>query len=76
MRRPPATGAIRCYLAKHKAEFDPRKYNSEAIIAMRSICEARYIEFGAAEQVNKIKPLMLEQMATRYSKGEFAVRTS
>lgn len=61
-----ATGAIRRYLAQNKKEFDPRKYNSEAMIAMRSICKARYQEFGAAGQASKIIPLSLEQMAQRY----------
>jgi fructose-bisphosphate aldolase class II len=65
-----ATGAIRRYLALNKQEFDPRKYNSEAINAMRSICVARYQEFGTAGQASKIKPLSLEQMASRYAKGE------
>ncbi len=66
-----ATGAIRRYLATHKSEFDPRKYNSEAISAMREICVARYQEFGAAGQASKIKPLLLEQMASRYAKGDY-----
>lgn len=65
-----ATGAIRRYLATHPTEFDPRKYNSEAITAMRSICVARYNEFGTAGQASKIKPLSIEQMANRYAKGE------
>ena len=65
-----ATGAIRRYLAVHKEEFDPRKYNGEAMAAMRSICVARYKEFNTAGQASKIKPLLLEQMATRYAKGE------
>jgi fructose-bisphosphate aldolase class II len=65
-----ATGAIRRYLSLHKQEFDPRKYNSEAIAAMKSICVARYQQFGTAGQASKIKPLLLEQMAVRYAKGE------
>ena len=65
-----ATGAIRRYLALNKQEFDPREYNGEAMKAMQAICEARYNEFGTAGQAAKIKPLMMEQMADRYSKGE------
>lgn len=65
-----ATGAMRRYLALNKKEFDPRKYNGEAIQAMQTICVERYNEFGAAGQASKIKPLLLEQMALRYAKGE------
>jgi len=69
-----ATGAIRRYLALNKKEFDPRKYNIEAINAMRAVCIARYNEFGAAGQASKIKPLLLEQMASRYAAGELEPR--
>jgi len=62
-----ATGALRRYLAKNTKEFDPRKYNVEVMKAMQEICEARYVEFGAAGHATKIKPLSLEQMAVRYS---------
>ncbi len=62
-----ATGAIRRYLAEHPKEFDPRKYNSEAVNAMQQICEARYQEFGAAGQASKIKAMSVEQMALRYA---------
>lgn len=63
-----ATGALRKFLALHKKEFDPRKYNVEVMRAMQEICESRYIEFSAAGQASKIKPLMLEEMANRYAK--------
>lgn len=65
-----ATGALRRFLALNKQEFDPRKYNVEAMSAMRAICEDRYVQFGAAGQASKIKPLMLEQMAIKYARGE------
>jgi fructose-bisphosphate aldolase class II len=64
-----ATGAIRRYLAENKKEFDPRKYNGEAIKAMSAICAARYQEFGAAGQAAKIKPMLIEEMAQRYKQG-------
>lgn len=67
-----ATGALRKFLSLNKQEFDPRKYNSAAMQAMQGICEARYVEFNAAGQASKIRPLMLEQMANRYAKGELA----
>ena len=64
-----ATGAIRKYLAENPAEFDPRKYNSEAIKAMSAICKQRYIDFGTAENADKIgKIYSVEEMAARYTK--------
>jgi fructose-bisphosphate aldolase class II len=69
-----ATGAIRRCLALNKKEFDPRKYNGEAVAAMRSICVERYKEFNTAGQASKLKPLSVEQMALRYSKGELEPR--
>jgi fructose-bisphosphate aldolase class II len=67
-----STGAIRRFLAKDPAEFDPRKYLKETITAMREICIDRYEAFGTAGNASKIKPLTLEQMANRYMKGELA----
>jgi len=67
-----ATGAIRQFLGKNKAEFDPRKYNQPAMHAMKEICKARYEAFGTAGQAPKIKPLQLEKMAERYAKGEWS----
>ncbi|NLR76398.1 MULTISPECIES: class II fructose-bisphosphate aldolase [Leeia] len=67
-----STGAIRRFLAKNPAEFDPRKYLKETVTAMRDICVARYEAFGAAGQASKIKALSLDAMASRYAKGELA----
>lgn len=68
------TGAIRRYLAKHPANFDPRQYLGEALKAMQAICKARYEAFGTAGQANKIKPISLEKMAMRYKAGELDPR--
>lgn len=65
-----STGAIRRYLAKDPAEFDPRKYLKETITAMRDICIDRYEAFGTAGQASKIRVLSLEKMTDRYAKGE------
>lgn len=61
-----ATGAIRKYLAEHGAEFDPRKYNNQAVAAMQQICTERYEQFGAAGQASNIKVTSLEDMAKHY----------
>jgi fructose-bisphosphate aldolase class II len=65
-----ATGAIRRYLAEHPKEFDPRKYNAEAVKAMESICKERYEAFKTAGQASKIKKIKsLEAMSNEYAKG-------
>ncbi|KRS22725.1 MAG: fructose-bisphosphate aldolase class II [Alishewanella agri] len=65
-----STGAIRRYLAKHPAEFDPRKYLQESVKAMADICIARYEAFGCAGQGSKIKPLSLDAMVDLYVSGK------
>ncbi|AXE29910.1 fructose-bisphosphate aldolase class II [Chromobacterium phragmitis] len=67
-----STGAIRQFMAKNPAEFDPRKYLAKTIEAMRDVCIARYEAFGAAGQASKIKAINLDTMANRYLKGELA----
>ncbi len=69
-----STGAIRQFLAKHPEEFDPRKYLKETITEMKAICKERYEAFGTAGQADKIKVIALENMATRYEKGELNPR--
>ena len=64
------TGAIRRHLAKNKSEFDPRKYFKDATAAAKDICKARFEAFGCAGQAGKIKAIALENMATKYAKGE------
>ncbi|WP_037585643.1 class II fructose-bisphosphate aldolase [Stenoxybacter acetivorans] len=65
-----STGAIRRFMAQNPAEFDPRKYLAESVKAMKQICIDRYQAFGAVGQADKIKPISLEKMADRYSRGE------
>jgi len=64
-----STGAIRQFMAKNPAEFDPRKYLKETIKEMKAVCKERYEAFGTAGQADKIKVLSLEAMAERYEKG-------
>jgi len=63
-----ATGAVRRYFSENPAEFDPRGYNKAAKEAMKSICKARFVEFGSANHASKIKPISLEAMTSYYSK--------
>ena len=71
-----ATGAIRRYLAKNPAQFDPRKYNTVACNAMRDICIARYEAFGTAGYASKIRAIVLEKMAEKYMSGELDPRVA
>ena len=64
-----STGAIRRFLAENPAEFDPRKYFNESLVAMRDICIARYEAFGCAGHASQLKPLSLAEMQERYSAG-------
>ena len=42
------------------------KYLKPAIEEMQKVCEARYVEFGAAGFADKIKVIPLSEMAKRY----------
>jgi fructose-bisphosphate aldolase class II len=65
-----ATGSIRRYLAQHPAEFDPRKYLTESLKAMRDICIARYEAFGTAGNASRITPRSLADMQLAYDAGQ------
>ena len=65
-----STGAIRRFLAHKPAEFDPRKYLAETIVAMRDICIQRYEAFGTAGNAGKIKVKSLGVMQLAYDAGE------
>lgn len=65
-----STGAIRKYLAENPSDFDPRKYMTASIVAMRDIVVARYEAFGTAGHADSIKSLSLDAMQTMYAAGE------
>jgi fructose-bisphosphate aldolase class II len=66
-----STGAVRKHLQENPANFDPRKFLMAATVAMRDICINRYEAFNAAGQGSKLKAINLEDMATRYSAGNY-----
>ncbi len=70
-----STGAIRQFMAKNPAEFDPRKYLKETITAMKAVCKERYEAFGSAGNADKIKVLSLEAMSALYEKGALKAQT-
>jgi len=65
-----ATGAVRKFLGDEPSEFDPRKWLTASMKAMKELCQARYQAFGAAGMASKIRPLALDAMARRYERGE------
>ena len=65
-----STGAVRRFLAQDTKNFDPRKFLAETTKSMREVCKARYEAFGCAGQAGKITPISLDDMASRYAKGE------
>lgn len=65
-----STGSIRKYFKDCPDAFDPRKFLGEARNAMKEICKARYLAFGCENMADKIKPMSLETMVTRYKSGE------
>jgi fructose-bisphosphate aldolase class II len=60
------TGAIRKVFAETPEKFDPRDYMKPARAAMVEVVKARMIAFGQAGWADKIKPVTLAEMATRY----------
>jgi fructose-bisphosphate aldolase class II len=53
------TGAMRRAMAKAPAEFDPRKFFKEAMLAARALCKERFEQFGCAGQAERIRPRAL-----------------
>lgn len=64
------TGALRQFFDENKQEFDPRKFLKVGTLAMRDICEARYLAFGSAGKASMIKPISCDAMAERYKSGQ------
>ncbi|WP_313483163.1 class II fructose-bisphosphate aldolase [Acinetobacter variabilis] len=61
-----STGAMRRMMAEKPSEFDPRKFFSATVDAMKQICIHRYEAFGTAGNADKIRPISLEKMVERY----------
>jgi len=64
------TAAVREALAAKPEEFDPRHFLKPSIKYMQKVCAERYEAFGSAGQASKIKPVSLNDFATKYAKGE------
>lgn len=57
---------MRRMMAEKPSEFDPRKFFSATVDAMKQICVDRYTAFGTAGHADKIRPISLEKMVDRY----------
>ena len=65
-----STGAVRRFLAQNPSEFDPRKFLTPTMHAMRDIVKARLEAFGCAGMIDRIgKIYSLEEMSVRYAGG-------
>lgn len=72
-----STGAVRRFLAENKSEFDPRKFLTPTITAMKDVVKARLEAFGTAGQIASIgKVYNLEEMSERYSAGEYGAKVN
>jgi fructose-bisphosphate aldolase class II len=69
-----STGAARMFLAQNKQEFDPRKFLTATMNAMKDIVVARYEAFGTAGWASRIKPMSLDDMHLKYVSGELTPR--
>ncbi len=64
-----STGSIRRFMAGNTSEFDPRKYLTESMRAMKGIVVSRYEAFGTTGNASRIKATGLEEMASQYASG-------
>ena len=62
-----STGSIRRFLTQNPSEFDPRKYLTASLKAMKDICIERYEVFGSAGKASQIRPVPLAEMHLRYA---------
>ena len=66
------TGAIRRFFAENPGKFDPREYLKPAREAAKTICIARYQQFGTAGNASKIKVVPLSDVAAQYATGKLS----
>ena len=66
------TGQFRRVAMEKPQEFDPRKFLTPAMDALRKLCVERYEQFNTAGKAARIKPISLDDMAARYASGELA----
>ncbi|MDH5797548.1 MAG: fructose-bisphosphate aldolase class II [Paracoccaceae bacterium] len=70
------TAQFRKVAQEKAAEFDPRKFLVPAMDELQKLCADRFERFGTAGQAGKIKPVSLDEMATRYAAGQLDPKIS
>lgn len=63
------TGQFRKLAQEKPAEFDPRKFMIPAMAELETLCRDRFERFGTAGHAARIKPIPMDEMASRYSSG-------
>jgi fructose-bisphosphate aldolase class II len=69
-----STGAVRRFMAENKSDFDPRKFLTATMEAMKGIVIARYEAFGTSGWASKINAKSLDYMCEQYASGELDPR--
>jgi len=67
-----STAAIRKHFTNDPTQFDPRKYLVDTKNEMKKIIMSRLEEFGTAGNADKVKPISLSNIATKYLSGELS----
>lgn len=71
-----ATAAFRRVADENRSEFDPRKFLTPAMDAMRSVCRERFEAFGTAGNAGRITVIPMSEMAKRYASGALDPQTT
>jgi len=69
-----STGAVRRFMAENKSDFDPRKFLTATMDAMKDIVIARYEAFGTSGWASKINTISLDDMCEQYASGSLDPR--
>jgi fructose-bisphosphate aldolase class II len=62
-------GEFRRVAQQDKSQFDPRKFLTPALAAMKQLCKDRYELFGTAGKASMITPISVADMAKQYTSG-------
>jgi fructose-bisphosphate aldolase class II len=63
------TAEFRRIAQQDTSQFDPRKFLTPAMNAMRELCKDRFEQFETAGKASKITPISVAEMARRYASG-------
>ena len=71
-----STATIRKFFKDNPSEFDPRKYLGQSSKAMYEVCKLRFEAFGCEGHADKITPINLDDMTSRYADGSLDPRVN